>query len=99
MKTLNVLKYIGFGILGVGAIFLFVYVTMALWNWLVPALFNGPVLSFWQAAGLMILSKILFAGFSPGCRSSHSEQRKDYWRKKYRAKYCGDEGEKGEVQV
>lgn len=44
-------------------VLLFGWVTMWLWNWLVPTLFNGPVLNFWQALGLLVLSKILFGGF------------------------------------
>ena len=40
------------------------FVVMALWNWLIPALFAGPLISFWQAAGLMLLARILFRGFS-----------------------------------
>lgn len=83
MKTLTVLKYIGFGILGIGFIILAVFITMSLWNWLIPQLFNGPVLSFWQTAGLFILSKILLTGVSPG---SHCNEKKD-WRKKYHDKY------------
>jgi hypothetical protein len=59
MKNFRFLKYIGFGILGVGFIFLAIFLTMSLWNWLVPSLFNGPVLNFWQTAGLFLLSKIL----------------------------------------
>lgn len=38
-------------------------VVMLLWNWLVPDLFSGPQISFWQALGVLILSKILFGGF------------------------------------
>jgi hypothetical protein len=34
-------------------------VVMSLWNWLVPALFGGPVLHFWQAIGLLVLTRIL----------------------------------------
>ena len=37
--------------------------TMYLWNWLVPLLFHGPVVTFLQALGLLVLSKILFGGF------------------------------------
>lgn len=33
---------------------------MWLWNWLIPELFNGPTITFWQSAGLFILSNILF---------------------------------------
>ena len=30
------------------------FATMSLWNWLVPVLFNGPAISFWQTLGLLI---------------------------------------------
>ena len=83
MKTLRILKFVGFGILGFGFVILAVYVTMSLWNWLIPSLFNGPVLNFWQTAGLFILSKILLTGVSPG---SHNHSSRD-WRKKYHSKY------------
>ena len=33
---------------------------MLLWNWLMPSLFNLPMISFWQAVGLNLLSGILF---------------------------------------
>jgi len=39
------------------------FATMGLWNWLVPALFHGPIITYWQALGLLVLSKILFGGF------------------------------------
>lgn len=40
----------------------FVFATQYLWNWLVPELFSGPSLTFWQALGLLALTKILFSG-------------------------------------
>lgn len=42
---------------------LFGYLFMLLWNWLMPALFGLHGITFWQALGLLILSKILFSGF------------------------------------
>jgi H+/Cl- antiporter ClcA len=39
------------------------YVVMSLWNGLMPALFGWKVISYWQAIGLMILSRLLFGGF------------------------------------
>src|SRR5437762_1461654 len=47
------------------AIFLFVFglIAMSLWNALIPDLFHGPMLSYWQAIGLVILGKIFFGGF------------------------------------
>ena len=41
----------------------FSFVVMWLWNWLVPAIFGLHAISFWQALGLLVLSKILFSGF------------------------------------
>jgi len=35
----------------------------ALWNWLVPSLFGGPALGFWQALGILALCRILVGGF------------------------------------
>jgi len=66
MKALHVLKYVGFGILGIGFVIVFLFVVQALWNWLIPVLFHGPVITFWQAAGLFLLSKILLTGVAPG---------------------------------
>ena len=39
--------------------------TMYLWNWLMPFLFKLPAITFLQALGLILLSKILF-GFGRG---------------------------------
>lgn len=79
------LKYVGFGLLGLGFVAFAIWLTMSLWNWLVPELFNGPVIGYWQTAGLFILAKILFAGVSPGCKHSHHNDRK--WAKHYKSRY------------
>jgi hypothetical protein len=84
MKNLRFLKYIGFGILGVSFVFLAVFVTMYLWNWLIPALFHGPELTFWQTAGLFLLSKILLTGVAPG---THHRSYKRDWHHRYHDKY------------
>ncbi len=47
------------------------YLVMILWNWLVPDLFNGPYINFWKAAGLLLLSKILFSGFGKKMDKRH----------------------------
>jgi hypothetical protein len=40
-----------------------VWGVMLLWNWLMPALFAGArTIDYWQALGLLVLSKILFGG-------------------------------------
>jgi len=65
-------------IFGIGMVFLVAYVTQVLWNWLVPALFSGPAITFWQALGLLLLSKILFGGF--GGKGCHKESHKQLWK-------------------
>jgi hypothetical protein len=41
------------------AITVLTFVVMTLWNALIPPLFKGPVLTFWQTLGLLVLAKIL----------------------------------------
>ncbi|MEJ0036044.1 MAG: hypothetical protein WDO68_08165 [Gammaproteobacteria bacterium] len=41
------------------------FVVMSLWNWLVPALFGGPLLDYWKALGLLVLARLLFGGLRP----------------------------------
>jgi|SRR5690606_26973399 len=59
----KILLWILFGILVVALV---TFLTQQLWNWLIPALFSGPVLTFWQTLGLLLLSKILLGGFGRG---------------------------------
>ncbi len=37
-------------------------VVMLLWNAVIPDVFHGPTLTFWQALGLVVLSHLLFRG-------------------------------------
>jgi hypothetical protein len=41
-------------------------VVKLLWNWLLPPLFGFRQLTFWQAFGLLALSRILFGGWGRG---------------------------------
>lgn len=63
MKVHGVSRVLAILLMGALAATLFSFVVMWLWNWLMPPLFGLHVLSFWQALGLLILSKILFSGF------------------------------------
>jgi hypothetical protein len=45
------------------ATLVFGFVVMNLWNWLMPALFGLKTITFVQALGLFLLSKILLGGF------------------------------------
>jgi hypothetical protein len=57
------------------------FVVMSLWNWLMPALFGWHLISFWQAVGILVLSKILFGGFR-GRPGPHM-----YWRRRMRERW------------
>jgi hypothetical protein len=57
-------------------------VVMSLWNWLIPTLFGGPALHFWQAIGLLVLTRILIGrvGRGPGHWGWRSRMRQDWQR-------------------
>jgi hypothetical protein len=41
------------------------YIVMSLWNWLVPGVIGWKAIDFWQAMGLLVLTRLLvgFRGF------------------------------------
>lgn len=57
LVPLLLLGFLGFIALGA-------FLVQQLWNWLLPALFGWPALTFWQALGLLALCRILFGGVS-----------------------------------
>lgn len=66
-------------------VLVFGWVTMFLWNYLIPPLFNGPQINFWQALGLLLLSKILFGGVGGGhkhCGGHSHPQWKQHFKEK-----------------
>ncbi len=77
----------GFGILGIGLLFLCGLVVMLLWNWLMPDIFGLKHLTYWQAWGLMILCHILFKGFGSG----HSGVRSDRKRRRHLRRYMKED--------
>ncbi len=77
LKGLKVIAGITFFVL------LFGFGTMHLWNWLIPALFHGPIISFCQAIGLIILSKILFGGFhGRWSGKGHCGHNRNHWKQR-----------------
>lgn len=66
---------------------LFGTVTMLLWNWLVPALFNGPVVTFPQAIGLLLLTKILFWSVGKGGRHPGHWGGGSHWKSHLKEKW------------
>ncbi len=59
-RPFKVLKIV---LMVVAASAVFGLVIQHLWNWLVPAILGLHSITFWQAIGLFVLSKILFGGF------------------------------------
>ncbi|MFA6400086.1 MAG: hypothetical protein WCX31_00455 [Salinivirgaceae bacterium] len=62
----NVWKCIGWAVLGVigfaAIVALLGLAIMALWNAIIPGIFNLPAIGYWQAIGLAVLSRMLFGG-------------------------------------
>jgi hypothetical protein len=58
------------------------FIVQQLWNWLLPALFGWPVLTLWQALGLLALCRILFGGFGMhGGRGPYWRHERGRWRR------------------
>jgi hypothetical protein len=86
---------IGIAILIGFIVFMFVggILVQWLWNWLLPDIFGLRRVTFWEALGLLALSRILFGGFSKGGGSyRHSGRgRRDgapWWKKPKTAATC-----------
>jgi len=80
--------------IGILAIAIFGFGVMSLWNWLIPALFGGRLITFWQALGMLVLSRILVGGFSRPRVVHKWEQLTPEEREKFRAamekRRCGE---------
>ena len=96
---MRVFKFAAIGLVGVTLVSLAV---MALWNAVVPAVFDLKPITFWQTLGLLILSKIFFGGFRgrPGHGMGWRRRMLERWdhmspeeREKFRQgmrRRCGD---------
>jgi hypothetical protein len=59
-----------------------------------PELFGLGTINYWQAVGLLILSKILFSG---GWSKKHHPRHSHYWKKRFMNKWenmCEEDREK-----
>lgn len=78
-RTGSIIKVV---LIGLAAFAGFGAITTLLWNTLLPVIFNLPQINFWQALGLLILSRILFGGFGHGFRG-HSNFSRNRFHKKW----------------
>ena len=87
-----ILKCIKIAVLIAFGIFVFGMVVMLLWNTLIPSIFGLREIVFWEAIGLLVLSKILFGGhggWGKHCHGKHCGQNgggHSYWKNKMMAK-------------
>ena len=59
---MRAVKIAFFALIAVGIVS---FAVMVLWNTLLPNIFAVKAITFWQALGLLVLSKLLFGGFRP----------------------------------
>ncbi|WP_211327081.1 hypothetical protein [Chitinophaga flava] len=79
-------KKIGLIILGIAFFAAVILLTQVLWNNLIPELFHGPVISYWQALGLLVLGKLLFGwhGHNRGWGGGWRQRRE--WKERMKEK-------------
>jgi hypothetical protein len=65
------------GLLVLAGMALLIWVVMLLWNAILPDVLGVTTITYWQALGIFILSKILFGGFKGG-PSKHKEFRNKF---------------------
>ncbi|MGZ4048880.1 MAG: hypothetical protein ACXVNN_05910 [Bacteroidia bacterium] len=75
-----------FVIFFIAAVLLFGTIVMGLWNAILPAVIGVKTITFIQALGILLLSKILFGGF--GRRGGWHGGRHNAWRNKMREKWA-----------
>lgn len=84
MKRFTFKKVILFLLFFAVAVAAFGGIVMGLWNAILPEVLGVKAISFVQALGILLLSKILFGGFSGGRRWSGRRQE---WKSKMKEKW------------
>lgn len=101
----RIAKGIAIAIAAIIGITIFVFlggkIVQLLWNWLLPELFGFPQLGYWQALGILALSRILFGGFGRGggghrrdWGSRMSKEERERFRQRMRDRCGADQAEK-----
>jgi hypothetical protein len=85
MNKYRLLKGIKVALFIAAVIALLGWVVMSLWNWLLPGLLGIKAISFAQALGVLILSRILFGGLrGPGFGGGFGPGR---WRRRMQERW------------
>lgn len=72
-------------VIAAAAITVFGFIVMSLWNAILPAVLGVKAITFVQALGILVLSKILFGGFGRG--GGPFGRRKQEFREQMKAKW------------
>ena len=63
--------------------FIFSVAVMYLWNAILPEVLGVHIITFWQAMGILVLSKILFGGFGLNHHNRshihHTQEMREKW--------------------
>jgi ABC-type multidrug transport system fused ATPase/permease subunit len=83
---------------------IFTAVIMLLWNWLVPNLFGGKMINYWQAMGLLVLTRMLTGLGKTGSQHlrykmgrgwyNMPEDEKERLREKFKDRWCRSDSDK-----
>jgi hypothetical protein len=76
------IKAIRIALFVTAAVLVFGFVVKSLWNVLIPPIFGWHTITFWQALGLLLLSKILFGGFH-----RHGGRHNNRWKQSMRDRW------------
>ena len=80
MGRFGIVRAIKFALFAVVAATVVSAAVMLLWNWLMPTIFEVRLITFWQALGLFVLSRILFGRFGgPGRRRHWRHRMAERW--------------------
>lgn len=63
MRRRGWMKALTIAPIALAAVAVVFFIAMSLWNWLMPELFGLKPITFWQTAGLLVLSRLLLGGF------------------------------------
>jgi thiosulfate reductase cytochrome b subunit len=85
-KSFKFRRIAGFILIGTAAILLFGFIVMQLWNNVLTSAIAVNTISFGQALGILLLSKILFGGFSGG-RGGGWKGRREPWNEQMKEKW------------
>ena len=84
MKKFRIGKVLLIIVCFAGGVLLFGAIVMGLWNAILPDVLGVKAISFVQALGILLLSKILFGGF--GGRGGWGNRRRE-WKEKMKGKW------------